>query len=53
MRMLLLAIREGFHIVSAPIATLYEPGNASSHFRKIRDSFRIYWALLQNVLLKQ
>lgn len=51
MRMLLLAIRERFQIVSTPIATLYEPGNASSHFRKIRDSFRIYWALLQNVLL--
>lgn len=50
MRMLLLAIREGFHIVSTPIATLYEPGNISSHFRKVRDSFRIYWALLQNVL---
>lgn len=51
MRMLLLAIREGFHIVSTPISTLYEPGNVSSHFRKIRDSYRIYWALLQNVLL--
>lgn len=50
MRMLLLAIREGFHIVSTPIATLYEPGNVSSHFRKVRDSFRIYWALVQNVL---
>ena len=52
MRMLLLAIREGFHIVSTPIATLYEPGNVSSHFRKVRDSFRIYWALLQNILLR-
>ena len=50
MRMLLLAIREGFHIVSSPVATLYEPGNPSSHFRKVRDSFSIYWALLQNVL---
>ncbi len=52
MRMLLLAIREGFHIVSTPIATLYEPGNVSSHFRKIRDSFRIYWALMQNVFFR-
>ncbi len=52
MRMLLLAISEGFNIVSTPIATLYEPGNVSSHFRKIRDSFRIYWALLQNFLFQ-
>ena len=32
--------------VQIPIATLYEPGNASSHFNPLRDSVRIYGALL-------
>ncbi|MCK5861696.1 MAG: glycosyltransferase family 2 protein [Candidatus Hydrogenedentes bacterium] len=50
-RMLLMAIHNNFHIVSSSIATLYEPGNPSSHFRKIQDSFRIYRALLQNIRL--
>ena len=52
MRMLLLAIREGFHIASTPIATLYEPGNPSSHFQKVRDSYRIYRVLLENVFFR-
>lgn len=52
MRMLLLAIREGLNIASAPIATLYEPGNPTSHFHKVRDSFRIYRVLMQNVLFR-
>ena len=29
------------------IATVYEPGNASSHFRPLRDSARIYAPLLR------
>jgi glycosyltransferase involved in cell wall biosynthesis len=45
------AIREGHTLVSVPIKTLYEPGNTSSHFRKIRDSFRIYRTLLASSLL--
>ncbi len=52
MRMLLLALKGGFHIVSAPIATLYEPGNPTSHFRKVRDSMRVYWALAQMALVR-
>ncbi|WP_306821221.1 GtrA family protein [Actinomyces wuliandei] len=28
------------------IATVYEPGNTSSHFRPLRDSFRVYAPLL-------
>ena len=40
------AIRGGFRLSSAPIKTLYEPGNASSHFHKLRDSWRIYRTLL-------
>ena len=42
------AIRGNFAFVSEPIKTVYEEGNASSHFRKIRDSWRIYRALLRD-----
>ncbi len=50
MRMLVMAIRGDYKIVSAPIATIYEAGNANSHFRKIRDSLRVYVALLQEMV---
>ncbi len=53
MRMLLLAIQQGFRIASAPIATLYEPGNPTSHFRKVRDSLLVYWALTQMLFLRK
>lgn len=33
-------------VIQVPVRTLYEPGNASSHFRPIRDSARIYLPLL-------
>lgn len=46
MLMLLFAIRQGYKLLSAPVTTLYEPGNRSSHFRKVRDSLRIYATLL-------
>jgi glycosyltransferase involved in cell wall biosynthesis len=42
-----LAIRGGYKIASEPIRTIYEPGNRTSHFRKISDSFRVYRALLK------
>jgi len=42
MEILIKAVREGFVIVGVPIATVYEPGNPSSHFHKLRDSWRIY-----------
>ncbi len=45
MLMILFAIQGGYKLLSTPVATLYEPGNKSSHFRKIRDSLRIYAAL--------
>jgi glycosyltransferase involved in cell wall biosynthesis len=44
---LLKAVREGFPIAEVPIQTLYEAGNPSSHFRKVRDSARIYWRILR------
>lgn len=36
------AIAGGYCVGSHPIRTIYEPGNRSSHFRKIGDSVRIY-----------
>ena len=50
MDMLVLAVRGGFRLAYAPIRTVYEPGNKSSHFRKVRDSVRIYARLLRAVL---
>ena len=39
--MIVLAVRRGFKVVTAPIATRYEAGNPVSHFRKLRDSWRV------------
>ncbi len=50
MAMLSLAIRGEYTLVSAPIKTLYVPGNTTSHFRKGRDSWLIYRTLLQCAL---
>lgn len=47
MLMILYALNQGYVLKSAAIATLYEPGNKSSHFRKVRDSYRIYRTLWQ------
>lgn len=46
MHMIMMALRGGYRLISTPIATYYEPGNISSHFRKVRDSARIYGALI-------
>jgi len=45
MRILALALCEGFVVAEAPIATLYERGNPSSHFRRVTDSWRVCRAL--------
>lgn len=45
MAILVKALREGFRVETAPIQTIYETDNASSHFHKLRDSFRIYRVL--------
>lgn len=47
MAIIALALRERHPIVSVPISTIYEQGNASSHFRKIQDSYRIYARLFR------
>lgn len=52
MLMILFAVRGGYKLLSAPVTTLYEPGNRSSHFRKVRDSLRIYAALLRSLSAK-
>lgn len=41
------AVGGGYEVVSSPIQTIYEPGNTTSHFRKVRDSIRIYRTLLR------
>ncbi len=47
MAMLVFAARGGFTLAQAPVRTVYEPGNRSSHFRRVRDSVRIYLRLAQ------
>ena len=47
MEIVVTAIREGWKTIPVPIRTIYEVGNASSHFRKFHDSFRIYTRLLR------
>lgn len=49
MEMVVMAVRDKAGLASVPIKTVYEPGNASSHFRKVSDSARIYARLLRAV----
>lgn len=42
LRLLLRAAREGLTVTQTPIATVYLAENASSHFRPVVDSWRIY-----------
>lgn len=46
LNLLLQARSAGWTIVEVPIATIYLAGNASSHFRPLTDSARIYLPLL-------
>lgn len=46
MRIIVKAVRGNYRVISVPIRTIYESGNPSSHFRKVRDSVRVLWALL-------
>ena len=50
MDILVKAVREGYRVVPVSIATIYEEGNPSSHFNKLRDSYLIYSRLFQAVL---
>lgn len=46
LRMLVAAVRTLGGLVELPIATVYEPGNASSHFRPLADTLSTQIALL-------
>ncbi|MCC6699241.1 MAG: glycosyltransferase family 2 protein [Candidatus Hydrogenedentes bacterium] len=52
MEILVKSVRNGFRVVPAPIQTIYEKGNPSSHFNKLRDSMRIYKKLISVSLRK-
>jgi glycosyltransferase involved in cell wall biosynthesis len=47
MQILALAIKRAYSIISVPIQTIYESGNPTSHFRKLRDSYRVWTALFR------
>ncbi|WP_307858275.1 bifunctional glycosyltransferase family 2/GtrA family protein [Cellulomonas fulva] len=47
LRVLLRAVAEGLTVVEVPIATVYLDANASSHFRPLVDSARVYAPLLR------
>ena len=47
LEMLIAARRLAVPIVEAPIRTIYEPGNHSSHFNPLTDSMKIYFVLLR------
>jgi len=53
MDMLLKAVQEDWQLAFVPVATLYEPGNQSSHFRKVQDSVRIYGRLGRALLRRR
>ena len=50
MEIIIKALREGYRVETAPIATIYEEANRSSHFRKLQDSFRIYFRLIRCIV---
>jgi dolichol-phosphate mannosyltransferase len=50
MGVLMAAARKDIPFVTMPIRTIYEEGNASSHFSPIRDSVRINFLVLKDFL---
>ncbi len=50
MRVLLLALSRRRKVAEVPIATRYETGNASSHFRPVLDSARVWRTLLGDLV---
>jgi len=49
MAMLCRWARSSADIVCVPIRTIYADGNSASHFKPLRDTFRIYGAVLSNL----
>ncbi len=48
--MLIAAVRGGYRMVSVPIATRYEAGNPTSHFRRLRDSWRVLRVIFRGMV---
>ena len=53
MEILVYAVRGGYRVVPVEIRTIYEQGNPSSHFNKVKDSYRIYKRLFTVALRKK
>lgn len=51
MNMLIACAERKIPIVEETIQTIYIDDNSSSHFHPIRDSVRIYWLILKNIIL--
>jgi len=51
MNMLIECADRKIPIVEQTIQTVYIDDNSSSHFNPIRDSIRIYWLILKNIIL--
>lgn len=47
LNVLMWATRRGIPLLEVPIQTVYEPGNPTSHFHVIRDSYQIYAQLFK------
>lgn len=47
MNVLLQCARDGINMIEIPIATIYLEENKSSHFRMIKDSYRIYKEIIR------
>lgn len=52
MAILVRAVKKGYEVVSVPIPTIYEPGNVSSHFQRVSDSYRVWRMLFREVMRK-
>jgi len=53
LEILLLALEQQRHVCTAPIPTIYLPGNRSSHYRPILDSLRIYRTFIRRYLTRR
>ncbi len=47
--MIIAAVQGGCRVVSVPIATRYETGNPTSHFHRVRDSWRVIRVILRSM----
>lgn len=50
MNMLIACVKNGIPLEMIPISTIYLENNHSSHFHPVKDSVRIYYNILKNVI---